>query len=238
MKRDVEEGKRGFEGLETSGGYARWAGTNSPLSQVYGVGHLESRVNLEEIERFFGPRSDNWELITTPFANVEALREISAFGYMPDHFECVMLTEGRAPTERDDGPIVIREVDPSEADLAARIMESGFLDLPDVPAELTDSGKVMATNPFVRRFVAEWDGEPAATADLIDCGGMYLFAGAATRTAFRGRGIQKALSRRRLQEVGAGNLVQVVTLHGTASNRNARRLGFEPIYSKLVWMRR
>ncbi|MAY74920.1 MAG: hypothetical protein CMJ31_09460 [Phycisphaerae bacterium] len=104
-------------------------------------------------------------------------------------------------------------------------------------ADLTTSCRRVAT------FVAIIDGQPAAAGSAGVWRGHPLSAahlnlyGAATLPVFRGRGAQTALMRARLAWGTAEGAVtaSLDCRPGVASERNARRLGFELIYSKPVF---
>lgn len=85
-------------------------------------------------------------------------------------------------------------------------------------------------------FVAQVGGIPVAcgTGLVIPQHRVFALCGAGTLQAFRGRGLQTALFRARMQaaaESGCEYAV-VVTQGGSASQRNAERLGFRVAYSK------
>jgi hypothetical protein len=64
--------------------------------------------------------------------------------------------------------------------------------------------------------------------------------GAGTLAGFRGRGLQTALLRQRMQvAVQAGcEVAVIVTQGGTTSQHNAERLGFRVAYSKATLIRK
>ena len=223
-------------GTSIGSGYAIFAGDGSPLTQVYGVGHRDSDFDLAEIESFFQGKASNWELIVTPFTNHALLHAATNVGYVIDHFETV-LAQHSAPQECILGPgIEIEEVegDFKEWSIVSEAGWTGQEVLLDEPSEL---GKVIAAYP-ARRFLARIDGEGAATAALGEFEGKFVFSGASTRPQYRGRGLQTALTQHRLREAGVGSFVQVTALPGSQSHRNLQRIGFEPLYSKVVLYRR
>jgi len=222
-------------GLALGGGYARFVGDGSPLTQAYGIGHRSSHFNLEELDDFYRGLATNWELIVTPFSSPELLSAASRAGYVPDHFESVLAQEvGASMVEMSQG-VRIEEV---TGDLTVWLQTSDAAwaereELQDVTSDLARTLSAMGT----RRYMAYLDDQPAATASMVSIGNRHLFAGAATRPQFRNRGLQTALTQRRMADAGAGSLVQVVALPGSQSHRNLQRIGFQPIYSKLVMFR-
>jgi N-acetylglutamate synthase-like GNAT family acetyltransferase len=88
-------------------------------------------------------------------------------------------------------------------------------------------------------FVAERDGEVIAAGALNVANGIALLAGAATIPSARKQGAQRALLHARLRfavERGV-DLAMVVTQPGSASQRNAERQGFRPVYTRAKWQR-
>jgi len=101
----------------------------------------------------------------------------------------------------------------------------------EVGATLT---KLMETAGNIRRYLALWNGEPAGSASLT-CGlGVAVFGGGATKPDFRGKGLQTALLRRRIED--AKSEADVATMGarpGSGSHRNAERLGFRIAHTQL-----
>jgi len=128
----------------------------------------------------------------------------------------------------------------ADADVAGAIVESAFF--PDGAPEAYRG--LMAPLYQMERalaFVARVDGR------LVACGTglaipehrIFALCGAGTLAEFRGRGLQTALLRTRMAaavEAGCEYAV-VVTQGGSASQRNAERLGFRVAYSKVTVVR-
>lgn len=224
------------KGMEFGGGYASFAGAGIPMSQVYGMGHRGASFNLDEVDEFYRGFSENWELILTPFASTEALQGAVAHGYLPDHFESVMAQYAPEVTLTDLPGVTIEKVT-GDYETWMRTSDAAWSGAEELPDSVSDLAQVMTVNPATQRYLAWCDGEPAATAAMGSYGGRYFFAGASTRTKFRGRGLQRALTQRRLYDAGPGNLVEVITSPGSLSHRNAQRSGFQPLYSKLILFR-
>ena len=117
--------------------------------------------------------------------------------------------------------------------------EGWAADMPEARAFLESFGALLARARGVTCFVAERDGAPIATASLNVQNGIALMAGASTIPAARRQGAQQALFDARLafaRERGI-ELAMVVTQPGSASQRNAERRGFRPVYTRAKWMR-
>jgi N-acetylglutamate synthase-like GNAT family acetyltransferase len=91
----------------------------------------------------------------------------------------------------------------------------------------------------VTRYIARLDGEAAGEAALHVDDGVALLAGSGTVPHLRGRGVQKALVARRLDDArSAGcDLAVVVTSPGTRSQENVMRRGFELLYTRAILLR-
>lgn len=223
------------DGLDHGGGFVSFAGHGSPRSQAYGIGHRGAEFDLNLIEGFFKGLAPNWELIVTPFCTSSVLREAARLGYAPRHFRSVLATM-TTDIRPDPLPNVRIEEVSSDLDLWIRTSDAGWTGADQLADNPSEVGKQLATSS-ARRYLAWLDGEPAATASLIGNGEISSLGGACTRVQFRNRGLQSLLTQRRLADVGPHKFVQVTALPGSQSHRNLQRLGFQPLYSKLVFTR-
>ena len=105
-------------------------------------------------------------------------------------------------------------------------------------------GERVALRPIVEAEFAEWrcyvaliDGHVAAGGALFVADGVGVLAAAGTRPAFRGRGAQTALLRRRIAAAGAAgcDLVVCSAAPGSTSQRNQERAGMRTAYTRVVW---
>jgi predicted GNAT family acetyltransferase len=94
----------------------------------------------------------------------------------------------------------------------------------------------MTGAPGFVRYLARYDGMPAAVGSMRIDGRLCQLAGTATSTPFRGRGLQKALIAHRLhaaRQAGC-DLAVVTTAPGTRSQENLMRNGFALLYARAV----
>jgi len=221
------------KGSEMGTGYALFAGEGSPLTQVTGFAH-RTPGDPAEVDAFFEGVAHNWEVTVTPFTAPETLQALSERGYRPSHFEGTLVqvvgTVAEAP-EHD-----IREVSAGDSAWMETTWR-GWTGDEDASFEADDLVRAVSVMPG-RRYLATVDGVPAATASMYEFEGGVVLGGAATRLAYRGRGLQSALLARRLRDAGPGRLAIMGAVPGTTSHRNAQRAGFTPLYSSMVWMRR
>src|SRR5579884_3853988 len=114
------------------------------------------------------------------------------------------------------------------------IMNRCFLEQEEVTPEARDLLEPSFHVPSSAWFLGIVKGVIAGCAGVFLHGDVAVLAGAATLPAYRGRGIQAALSRARIEHaVSSGcNLAVSITRPGTASQHNAERLGFEIVYTR------
>ncbi len=129
----------------------------------------------------------------------------------------------------------VRELGPDEADLFAATLSDGHGAPPAARAPVAR----WAEQPGWRLYLAELDGVPAAAAALIIEDGIGCLTAASTLSAFRGRGCQTALIRRRISDAAAAGCREVCSLTANpASRRNLERAGLELAYAKTAWRKR
>lgn len=94
-----------------------------------------------------------------------------------------------------------------------------------------------ATRPGWRFYLANVEGVPAGGAALFFKDGVATLAGGATIFTLRGRGVQRALLLRRIEDsrrLGARMLVSRCVA-GSVSQRNMERVGLTVSYTKSIW---
>lgn len=231
----------GAEWIEVAGVYAMFDGPESPITQTYGLGIFDPCLDreFETIESFFRQRGAPTFHEVCSFATPETLNRLSARGYSPFETSTVLVRPTTAPPA-ESGPITVRTIREDEVPLWSRIAAQGWAsDSPALGDFLENIGAVMSRARGVTPFFAERDGEPIGTAALNINNGVALMAGAATIPAARKQGAQRALLQARLAFAAARGieLAMVVTAPGSASQRNAERSGFRPVYTRAKWQR-
>ena len=231
------------------GGVAAFAGPSSPMNKMIGVGFggapPESR--LGEIEALFADRKAPLQAELATLADPAFAAELTRRGYVLRNFENV---SGR--------PIVAADRDPPDARgiLVERMAEADATEWIDaaitafqhpdgkgVPAadlpprdSLEGALRPFATVQGFQRYCARIDGRLAGVATLRIDAGVAQMCGAATLPAFRRRGIQAALLRRRLADsarVGC-DIAVVTTQPGSMSQENASRQDFALLYARAI----
>ena len=229
-------------------GYAIFAGLDNPYSRVVGLG-LDGPVSeaaFEQVEAFYRQRNAQPAFSLCPLADPTLLEHLNRRGYQIEmfmHVWCRPLAAGETFPPPPSG-IVVRAIEPEEADLWTLVAFRGGLDSDEA---LPNDSVIIAPYPFMAEascWLAWHDCEPqggeahqpAGAATLAIHDGVASLFGASTRVPHRNLGVQHALIAARLAAaVGAGcDLAVVDTEPGSDSQRNVERLGFRLAYTKVT----
>lgn len=232
----------GAEWIDVAGVYAMFDGPNSPLTQTFGLGLFEPFLarQFDQVEDFFARRGAATFHEVSSFVALETLSFLSVRGYAPIEASTVLIRPTSTASAPDSGAITVRSIGLDEMSTWCRTAGQGWgSESAELGSFIEDLGPVVAHARGVTCFLAELDREPIATAALNITNGVALMAGAATIPAARRRGAQLALFHARLAfAVARGiDLAMVVAQPGSASQRNAERQGFRPVYTRAKWQR-
>ncbi len=230
----------GAEWIECAGAYAVFDGTDSPVTQSFGVGIFEnfSAASLEEMERFFFDRGAPADHEVSPFAGAGMLGLLCERNYIPLEISSILYRSIEKPVGKEDGEIGVRVIGSEESRLWSDVNARGWSqEHPEIFEFVQRSGAISTGRTQSVCFLAELGGEPAAAGALCLHEGVALFAGAATIPELRRRGLQTALLDARLQYAHdhGCDLAMMVTEVGSNSQRNAERQGFRIAYTRLKW---
>ncbi len=240
--RRVLDPQVGAEWIEIAGALAMFDGPASPLTQTFGVGLFSPFLarEFDEVEEFFATRDAPTSHEICTFAAHEAPSLLGDRGYSPIEASVVLVRPTSDTVAMDRSGPTVRPVDAAEAATWARISGEGWgSDSPELATFVEGLGAVIARAYGVTCFLAELHGAPIAAAALNITNGVALLAGASTVPSARRQGAQRALLEARLvfaAEAGI-DLAMVVTQPGSASQRNAERQGFRPVYTRVKWQR-
>lgn len=232
----------GAEWIDVAGTYAMFDGPDSPLTQTFGLGLAEpcGVRELERLEQFFSQRGAPTSHEVSAFATPTALSLLSERGYTPIEASVVLVRPTPTTAEAGTGPITVRAIGVDEAPLWCRVAGQGWgSESAELGAFVESFGAIVTRARGVACFLAELDGTPVAAAALNVNNGVALLAGATTIPSARRQGAQRALLQARLAFAAARAipLAMVVTQPGSASQRNAERQGFRPVYTRVKWLR-
>jgi ribosomal protein S18 acetylase RimI-like enzyme len=226
---------------EICGGHMVFAGIGSPIGQATGAG-LDRPLtsdDLNRIEQFYREHKAPSQVDVCPLHPPELFEMFKDRGYAFAELNNVLYRK-LDPAEKCPPPpdhCQIRRSYPEEAGVTGAIVESAFF--PDgAPEPFQGLIAPLYQMEGALAFVATVDGKPVACGAglVIPDHKVFALCGAGTLTAYRGRGFQTALFRSRMAaaaEAGCEYAV-VVTQGGSASQRNAERLGFRVAYSKVT----
>jgi GNAT superfamily N-acetyltransferase len=187
------------------------------------------------------------------FASEAFLAALGERGFVVEHFESVFARAlgagapplGPAAAEGIRG-LSIQRTDPSDVErcrLHSCVAGSGFQTDPLTEA-MIDMGVRAIRHPRTAAFMAFVDGEPAGACgmEVFEQQGIRACAlwGTTVLEPYRGRGIQQALIRHRL-DYGAAQgctLAMIESKPGIPTERNAVRLGFGLAYTRVCMAQR
>lgn len=231
-------------------GAAVYAGPDSPINKVIGIGFDDGpdEPTLAEIERRFFERDSPVQAEISTLASPELHQHLTGRGYALRGFEDVLGLKLSEEISIPDGPSGI-DIETVPREGLAEWMDvviTGFehpdatgagsnVPLPPRAALEEIFGRIAETLGF-HPYVARLGQSPAGGAGLRFEEGIAQLCGAATLPAFRRRGIQTALLRRRLNDARLrGCELAVMTAQpGSKSHFNAQRQGFELLYSRAI----
>jgi hypothetical protein len=226
---------------EICGGHMIFAGLGSPIGRATGVGldRPFTSEDLDRVEAFYRAHKAPSQVDLCPMHEPQVFELFKERGYGIAELNNVLYRKLEAGEKFPPPPrgCEIRRSFPEEAGTAGAIVERAFF--PEGPPE-PYRGLVAPFYQMDRAlaFVAAIDGKLVAcgTGLVIPEHRVFALAGAGTLTEFRKRGLQTALLRARMAAAvdASCEYAVVVTQGGSASQRNAERLGFRVAYSKVT----
>ncbi len=223
------------------GGHMIFAGLGSPIGRATGCGldRPLTKDDVERIEDFYRNHKAPSQVDLTPLHSPEVFEMFKERGYAIAELNNVLYRKLDSEETFPDPPAhcEIRPSHHSEADITGSIVEGAFF--PDgAPEAFRGLIAPLYQMENARPFVATIEGKPVAcgTGLVLPEHRVFALCGAGTLSEFRGRGLQTALLRARMQAamVAGSEYAVVVTQGGTTSQRNAERLGFRVAYSKVT----
>lgn len=244
LERIHPESGAGVESI--AGGFAIYAGANSPVTQAVGIG-LTGAVSEDEFNRlevFYRSRGEPVRVETCPLADVSLFEHFGKCGYRVTEFTNVMALplKNRGATEPWPAPapgITIEKSSREQIDLWTLTVSQGFSESAPVPQELLDVMKMFAQGPRAECYLARVDGKVAGGGTLALRDGVAGLFGASTLIDFRKRGVQTALLHARLARAAEAGCDLAVCLArpGSTSQRNIVRSGFHVLYTRVKFER-
>lgn len=231
------------ETLAIGGGTAIFVEPSSPISQCIGCG-VNRDISTEEIagiEDFYWSCGAGSQIVVSTEFAAGLQQALDERGYAVVERNLAFYRE--LPFRGDVGApegYAIREVQDRERPEWAAMQAQIFAEFAESAAAIEPLFLLFASSEGYRSYVAihQETGELAGGAAIYvssECG-IACVAGAATKPAHRGRGLQQAMLRRRLSDATAAgcDLAFMSTLLETTSCRNAQRQGFVRGYERVV----
>jgi GNAT superfamily N-acetyltransferase len=230
----------GAEWIECSGAYAVFDGSDSPVTQSFGLALFEelTAASLDAIERFFLDRGAQVDHEVSPLVGVAALDLLCSRGYRPIEISSVLYQSIEKPPAEGHQNIRVRVAGPDEAELWGRTSTKAWTHEHPVLLDFFErTTAIFAARKQSVGFFADFDGQPGATGSLSIHDRVALFSGAATIPEMRRRGLQAALLRERIRYAfdHGCDLAMMVAAAGSESQRNAERNGFQIAYTRTKW---
>lgn len=220
------------------GGCALFAGAGSPMTHALGIG-MEPCTSQEfdRLEAFFHRRGSACLIDLCPLAHPSVIEEVTRRGYKVIEFNNLMLRRAEAAIEPLPPGVRITRCPPERRFEWGRLIISGFSDGAEPTPEMLAIMDAMA--PADHELFAEIEGIPFGGAAMSIRNGIALLFGDSTLPQARGRGLQQALIRHRIQLAAAAGCdwVMATVLPGSASHRNYERTGFALAYMRVNVMR-
>lgn len=225
--------------LEIEGSGVAAMGTRFPVNRAVGLGMqgAVAAATLNAIEAFYQRAELPAEIDLCPHAHPSLLEQLAARGYGVLRFFNIFVRnlEGLPLAPRLPTGLSIHESSEEEAWVEA--MTDGD---PHADEAVHLLARVALLHPTVRCLLAYQGQQLIGGAALsLDEGVATLFS-AVTHPPYRRQGVQGALLHARLlmaREAGC-ELATVMTVPGSASQRNILRAGFQLAYSKVVMKQR
>ena len=240
--------------LPLDGGLALFGAPRSPMNKVIGFG-FDGELDLEQlatIEERWAERGEPVRIELSILSDPVVVATLSERGYRLHGFENVLACRIAGARPAVPAPQIAIETVGDDSfeewftiaiDSFASMDGSGSAADPVLPREELEQlfRETVGSQSVagLTRYIARLDGEPAGEAALHMDEGLALLAGSGTVPHLRGRGVQKALVARRLDDARREgcDLAVVVTAPGTRSQENVMRRGFELLYTRAILLR-
>jgi GNAT superfamily N-acetyltransferase len=237
-------GIEGEPALEIAGGWASFAGVDSPMTQAFGVGMTElvTEQDMERLEEFYSSRGAATNIEICPYSDPSLLELVAKRGYRPVEFSNVFVSPvesaGQGAQARDS-QLAVRVAGLAEEPVWSRAVATAFLANAEVKPFWLDVFKTFFHMPGMLCFIAELEGVPVGGGLMLLREGVAALATTSIQPEFRNRGAQTALLEARLavaRQRGC-DLAMVTTMPGTVSQRNVERQGFRIAYTRCKFIR-
>ena len=228
--------------LAVGDGVALYAGSNSPISRVHGLGMQQAvdATQLDAAEAFFGARGVATNIDLCPLAHPSLLHGLRSRQYSVLTFKHVWWRTLQAHPHGFPGQpetrarVRVELVTSATARLWAQVVATSFAGSSNVEQADIDIPGVIPYKANTVCFLA-WIGDEAAGGGALSMhDGTAICYSTSVRPGLRRLGIQTALLNTRLDHARdqGCDLAVIQTTPGSASQRNVQRHGFQLAYTK------
>ncbi|MBS1812127.1 MAG: GNAT family N-acetyltransferase [Acidobacteria bacterium] len=223
------------------GGFATYAGADSPITQAFGLGlqGVVSESEVDELEDFYFSRRVAVNIELCPLADVTLIEILMRRGYRIIETSNVLYQELNTFRSAQSAQATVRIPGPDEEEKWAKTIARGFVEDEEPHPIMIELGRTIFQSENSVPFLVEVEGQPAGGGGVSISNGVADFYGQATIPAFRRRGVQSALIQASLsyaKEQGC-EIAMGTTMCGTTSQHNFERNGFRICYSRIKLMR-
>jgi hypothetical protein len=228
---------------EIAGGFAVFAGVDSPVTQMIGLGMngLVEEADLDRVEEFYRSRGAAVALEICPLVDICLYQLLAKRGYRLAEVSNVHVRE---LSDGDLNPaanehVIVRPALAKEAKLWTLTVAQGFSEHYPVTQPILDVMEGFVHDGGACCFLAFIDGEVAGGGAVAARAGVCGLFGASTLIGFRKRGVQSALLAARIawgRERGCDIGVSI-TQPASISQRNIERFGFRVAYTRTKLVR-
>lgn len=226
---------RGISVEAIAGGWAIFHQADSPVTQAIGIGMSGAvpAADLDRLEAFFHSRGSAAIIDLCTLADASLVGMFQERGYTIHEISHVLVRR----LDADEGfspDIEVAAAAKHEFPAWVRLTLQGFTGQDDIPEKQVEM--LASANPWPESFFGLWDSARAATAAMDVHAGLATLFGDATLVRARGRGLQLALIRHRLQRAAqlGCDLATASVLPGSVSHRNYERAGFQLVYARVM----
>ena len=211
------------------------------LNRAVGIGAAAvSAEEADQLEAYFRGHGSHPAIEVSSWASPSLIEVVAGRAYRPAWFRNIYARLLVPATDGGGTEVVIRQVDDELVGPWLDVLADGNgLSNPSDRSISDEYATARYAMPEGTNFLAFVDGRPAGCGSLEIAAGVGWVGGAATIEAFRGRGVQTALLRHRLQLAAAHgcDIAAASSLPTGTSARNLGRSGFSLAFTHVVMTR-
>jgi GNAT superfamily N-acetyltransferase len=211
-------------------------GAGRYVNRAMAVTTLElSSADLDRIEQFYTARGLPPMIEVSSWAHAATVQQLAERRYAPLWFRA-MFAIVTPPSSPDRDTVRIERVTDDAVTTWMAVLADGNQVSGDASRQVSDEFAAASRTSDSVDLLAFIDGRAVGCGSLQAIDGIGWLGGAATLPEYRGRGVQTALLRHRLQLATALSceLVAATAIPSGASARNMHRLGFTHVQTQLV----